>query len=282
MLRFTHKHRGDNPDSICGSRRTGLFEHEFFFLLGRLARPPGHVERSTKDLRQLHREQFHPKGDRVLRQLFQLWNCAGEQQRCSKIPRLANSSPLFANIHATAYLSISEGFDSLADLIASYTLITRRTHFVFVPGPLDLVVNSILPRKPLLSSFTGRLQSKIPKLHLTSNPCRLKFFGQEIVVFRDDIMSRMLRNLVGVKPDARNEDLKRYVWVSLPSSARCLNRLSPGKLVQSILDQSHLAPFTTHIQPILPEYDHTMRLYPLPTCVRVVAPCRLLFFLTGT
>ncbi|KAH9039302.1 DNA polymerase epsilon subunit B [Lactarius pseudohatsudake] len=141
-----------------------------------------------------------------------------------------------------------EGFDSLADLIASYTLITRRTHFVFVPGPLDLAVNSVLPRKPLLSSFTGRLQSKIPKLHLASNPCRLKFFGQEIVVFRDDVMSRMLRNLVGVKPDARNEDLKRY-------------------LVQSILDQSHLAPFTTHIQPILPEYDHTMRLYPLPTCV---------------
>jgi hypothetical protein len=41
------------------------------------------------------------------------------------------------------------------------------------------------------------------------------------------------------------------------------------QLVQSILDQSHLAPFTTHIQPILAEYDHAMRLYPLPTCVRI-------------
>ncbi|KAN0115600.1 DNA polymerase alpha/epsilon subunit B domain containing protein [Russula decolorans] len=141
-----------------------------------------------------------------------------------------------------------EGFDSLADLIASYSLITRRTHFVFVPGPLDLTINSVLPRKPLLSSFTARLRAKIPKIHLTSNPCRLKFFGQEIVIFREDVMSRMLRNLVGVKPDARNEDLKRY-------------------LVQSILDQSHLSPFTTHVQPILAEYDHAMRLYPLPTCV---------------
>jgi hypothetical protein len=82
-----------------------------------------------------------------------------------------------------------------------------------VPGPLDLAVNSLLPRKPLLSSFTSRLRSKIPKLHLASNPCRLKFFGQEVVIFRDDTMSRMLRNLVGVKPDARNEDLKRYVGV---------------------------------------------------------------------
>lgn len=120
-------------------------------------------------------------------------------------------SPRSTNTLLFLVLFLLEGFDSLADLIASYALITRRTHFVFVPGPLDLTVNSVLPRKPLLSSFTARLQSKIPKIHLASNPCRLKFFGQEIVIFRDDVMSRMLRNLVGVKPDARNEDLKRYV-----------------------------------------------------------------------
>jgi hypothetical protein len=44
------------------------------------------------------------------------------------------------------------------------------------------------------------------------------------------------------------------------------------QLVQSILDQSHLAPFTTHIQPIVAEYDHAMRLYPLPTCVSIALP----------
>ena len=32
-------------------------------------------------------------------------------------------------------------------------------------------------------------------------------------------MARMLRNLVGVKPDVRNDDLKRYVSVIIPS--RC-------------------------------------------------------------
>jgi hypothetical protein len=30
-------------------------------------------------------------------------------------------------------------------------------------------------------------------------------------------MARMLRNLVGVKPDVRNDDLKRYVSVTIPS-----------------------------------------------------------------
>jgi len=32
-------------------------------------------------------------------------------------------------------------------------------------------------------------------------------------------MARMLRNLVGVKPDVRNDDLKRYVSVTVSSAA---------------------------------------------------------------
>jgi len=104
-----------------------------------------------------------------------------------------------------------EGFESLADLIASYPLITRNTHFVIVPGPLDITVNSCLPRRPLLSSFTSRLKAKVPKIHFASNPCRIKFFHQEIVIFRENSMGRMLRNIVGVKHEAKGEDLKRYV-----------------------------------------------------------------------
>lgn len=141
-----------------------------------------------------------------------------------------------------------ENFDALADLIAAYPLITRSTHFVFIPGPLDITVNSTLPRRPLLSTLTGRLKSKVPKAHFATNPCRIKFFDQEVVVFREDLMARMLRNVVGVKPDVKSEDLKRY-------------------LVQSILDQSHLSPLTINIQPVLSDYDHTLRLYPLPTAL---------------
>ncbi|KAL5530699.1 DPB2 [Sanghuangporus sanghuang] len=141
-----------------------------------------------------------------------------------------------------------ESFDRLADLIASYPVIARTTHFVFVPGPLDITANSILPRRPLLSSFVGKLKSSLAKPHFLSNPCRIKCFGQEIVIYRDDMMARMLRNLVGVKPDIRNDDMKRF-------------------LVQSVIDQAHLSPFTRNVQPILSEYDHTLRLYPMPNAV---------------
>jgi len=107
--------------------------------------------------------------------------------------------------------SIVENFDALADLIVSYPLITRTTHFVLVPGPLDVTINGTLPRQQILSSFFARLQAKVLKIHMASNPCRIKFFDQEIVIFREDTMSRMLRNVVGVKPDVGSHDLKRYV-----------------------------------------------------------------------
>ncbi|KAI0702873.1 epsilon DNA polymerase [Cytidiella melzeri] len=141
-----------------------------------------------------------------------------------------------------------DGFDDLAELIAKYPVITRTTHFVLVPGPADITGNAVLPRRPIMSSFTQKLKSRIPNIHFGTNPCRIKFCDQEMVIFREDLMARMLRNLVGVKPNVREDDLKRY-------------------LVQSILDQSHLVPLMTAIHPVHSEFDHSLRLYPLPTTV---------------
>jgi DNA polymerase epsilon subunit 2 len=104
-----------------------------------------------------------------------------------------------------------DNFDALGDLIATYHSVARNTYIVFVPGPLDITINSILPRRPLLSSFVNKLKSRVSRAHFASNPCRIKFFNQEIVIFREDLMAKMLRNVIGVKRDVRSEDLKRYV-----------------------------------------------------------------------
>lgn len=76
----------------------------------------------------------------------------------------------------------------------------------------------------------------------------------------------MLRNLVGVKPDVQTDDLKRFVSSAFHFT-HAIGLLILCKLVQSIVDQSHLSPFTRTVQPILPEYDHTLRLYPVPNAV---------------
>jgi hypothetical protein len=125
-------------------------------------------------------------------------------------------SVIVFNFSFKSYTTTTDNFDSLADLIASYPQITRYTHFVLVPGPLDITSNSAFPKRPLLSSVTGRLKARVTKVHFASNPCRIKYFGQEIVIVREDIMARMLRNLVGVKPNVRDEELKRYVNSSDP------------------------------------------------------------------
>ena len=70
-----------------------------------------------------------------------------------------------------------------------------------------------------------------------------------------------------------------WAFIFLPRAVWSSSDHLLAKLVQSILDQSYLAPFTTHIQPILPDYDHTMRLYPLPTCVRVFSSIAAFAFL---
>lgn len=38
--------------------------------------------------------------------------------------------------------------------------------------------------------------------------------------------------------------------------------------MQTILDQAHLSPLPLNIRPVLWDYDHALRLYPMPTTVR--------------
>lgn len=113
-------------------------------------------------------------------------------------------------------MACAENFDALGDLLASYPQIATKSHFLFVPGPMDPWGSSTLPRPPIPDSFISRMEGKLDKVHFGSNPCRVKFCGQELVVFRHDLMAKMLRNLVGVKPDVDGADLKRYVSFAWP------------------------------------------------------------------
>lgn len=84
------------------------------------------------------------------------------------------------------------------------------SHFVLVPGPTDPWSGTTLPRGSLPTSVVGPL-ANMDKVTLASNPCRLQFLSQEIVVFRDDLMSRLLRNTVAIKSedDRRAEEVAR-------------------------------------------------------------------------
>ena len=78
-------------------------------------------------------------------------------------------------------------------------------------------MNGIFPKRPIMQSFTSYL-NQVQKIHFATNPSRIKFYDQEIVIFRENTMARMLRHLIGIKQgpdmsgdDLSGDDLKRYV-----------------------------------------------------------------------
>ncbi|KIY67938.1 epsilon DNA polymerase [Cylindrobasidium torrendii FP15055 ss-10] len=239
----------------CETRKVARSIYGHIDFLGKgatsLAEDAQHTQRIRSDMAELNFFFLsdvwldHPQTLSGLQKMFD--NCI-ENNFIPKIITLCGNFTSHSLLHGNSrdIQRYQDNFDVLADLISSYPALTRSTHFIFVPGPLDITGNATLPRRPIMASFTARLRAKIPKAHFATNPCRIKFFNQEIVIFREDSMSKMLRNVIGVKPDAQSDDLKRY-------------------LVQSILDQGHLTPLSVQTQATLSDFDHTLRLYPLPT-----------------
>jgi DNA polymerase epsilon subunit 2 len=110
--------------------------------------------------------------------------------------------------------------------------------------------HNALPRRPIPELFTKELRKKVAHVTFASNPCRLRFYTQEIVLFREDLLRKMQRN--AVLPPKTDEDSPELT----------------EQLVDSILDQGHLCPLPLHVKPIYWELDYTLRLSPLPHLVR--------------
>ncbi|GIY98930.1 DNA polymerase epsilon subunit 2 [Caerostris extrusa] len=87
-------------------------------------------------------------------------------------------------------------FSQLGSLISEFPTLVENSQFVFVPGPNDPGLPHILPRPSIPVSFLGDFMKKVPKAIFTSNPCHLQYCTQDIVVFREDIISKMCRNSI--------------------------------------------------------------------------------------
>lgn len=141
---------------------------------------------------------------------------------------------------------LKENFTALGDLILGYPDLVKKSQFIFVPGPQDPGQANILPRPPLPSALTTGVSERIPSAWFCSNPLRIQFCTQEIVVFCEDIMSKLCRNCI-----------------RFPSGSNDL----PSHFVKTILSQAHLCPLPLHVRPVYWMYDHSLWLYPLPDLV---------------
>jgi DNA polymerase epsilon subunit 2 len=103
--------------------------------------------------------------------------------------------------------AVTSAFSALADAIASCPRIAQQAKFLIVPGPQDPGINNALPRRPVPEEFAKELKKKVQHLTLASNPCRVRFFTQEIVLFREVQNDRHHNLLYSI--------LKSYLLLSL-------------------------------------------------------------------
>ena len=142
--------------------------------------------------------------------------------------------------------NMARGFDALADVITAFPPLLEKSQFLFVPGSADPSPGNILPQPPLPSSITQGLADKVPSAVFCTNPCRIQFCTQEIVVFREDLLNKLCRN-----------------YVKFPNASVDMSQ----HLVKTLLSQAHLCPLPLHVRPVYWQCDHALRLYPLPDLI---------------
>ena len=138
-------------------------------------------------------------------------------------------------------------FDALAALLGSFPEVASRSQFVLVPGPRDVgSAAGLLPRPPIPAALCGRLldPALVPALSLATNPVRVRFLGQEIVVFRGDVTTPLQR---------------RSVLPLHPPETSATDHM-----IRTVIDQGHLVPLPLSVKPIYWDYDHALRLSPTP------------------
>ncbi|KAF9156543.1 DNA-directed DNA polymerase epsilon, subunit B [Linnemannia schmuckeri] len=136
-----------------------------------------------------------------------------------------------------------DGFNALAELIAEFPTMATFSYFIFVPGPNDPWGASILPRPKIPDFYTAKIRSLVKRSIFASNPCRIKYCDQEIVIFREDILNRLLRNCI-VPP--------------------CGDVVIQKQLVRTIIDGAHLCPLPLTTRQVSWAHDHALRIYPIP------------------
>ncbi|KAJ3705898.1 hypothetical protein LUZ61_009603 [Rhynchospora tenuis] len=149
------------------------------------------------------------------------------------------------NLAFHSFSDLRMQFKKLGEMIQSRKRIMEQSRFLFIPGPDDIGPAKVLPRCGLPKYLTEELQKLVPNAIFSTNPCRIKFYTQEIVFFRQDLLYRMRRACL--VPPSTEETTDPF-----------------EHLVATITHQSHLCPLPLTVEPIIWNYDHCLRLYPTP------------------
>ncbi|CAN3476376.1 DNA polymerase epsilon subunit B [Diutina catenulata] len=209
------------------------------------------------------------------------------------------SEPLVATATAYGATSASERykqcFDELAQILDPLPRV-KQCKFVLVPGKNDpwqstysqgsAAVSSI-PQKPLPNRLVSRLARCLRQnLVLAWNPVRINYLTQEILVVKDDYMTKFKRNDIifandveqmnaaaaeeDAMPHDQDERLKAAIRLKgerLPNTT-----IQARRLVKTLLDQGTMQPFLPSKRLVDAAYNHVLRLEPMPSVMILQDP----------
>lgn len=198
------------------------------------------------------------------------------------------STPLTLTSGSLSQILSSENyksyFDAFAEMLSQYPLVVNKCKIVLIPGSNDPWQSTYslgrpsldtLPQTPIPRVFATRLERLLPKGNLIYgwNPMRINYISQELVLFRDDLMSKLKRNDIVFRSDLETENeavakenadtqVEDIIGEHLSSKVK-----QARQLVKTLLDQGDLQPFLKDLRVVNTNYQHVMRIEPLPTTI---------------
>uniref|UniRef100_A0A182PSQ3 DNA polymerase epsilon subunit n=1 Tax=Anopheles epiroticus TaxID=199890 RepID=A0A182PSQ3_9DIPT len=157
----------------------------------------------------------------------------------------------FAKKNENVY-SLKTHFAKLGEILSNCEKLKSQTDLVIVPSIDDPAAANILPRPPIPDVLTGELKKRFHRTILTTNPCRLQYCTQQIVVCRADLVTKLCRNTIHFPKEGLLEE----------------------HFARSIINQHTLAPLTPIAFPTHWNYDAVLSLYPLPDLIVIGDPCQ--------
>lgn len=102
-------------------------------------------------------------------------------------------------------------------------------------------------RLSLPKYVTEDLSKHVPKAIFPTNPCRLQYCTKEIVLFRGDILAKLMQ---GTLYRPKKEEIGDSV-------------------ARTLISQGHLSPLSLNALTVHWNFDYTLRVYPLPNLIIV-------------
>lgn len=113
--------------------------------------------------------------------------------------------PFLRNV--TNPYQLKNKLQTLGEIINSNCLVLKKeTDIILVPALEDPASPIILPRPPLPEHLCADFKKLVPRAVLATNPCRLQYCTQQIVVCRADLVTKLCRNTIHFPDSGRLED----------------------------------------------------------------------------